>query len=145
MMSEVEIELLTPGKVEIYWPKIERDLLCIPEVWDKWWTIDALREGAFYGRFQVWTAGRDKVSGVLFTQFCTYPAGVILQAVLAFGNEMEDYLPKSMAVLQRYAVLTGCSRVEIHGRPGWARKLLPYGFIREAVILTSNVPSGGFH
>jgi len=142
-MNEVEIELLTPGKVEIYWPMIERDLLNIPEVWNKWWTIDALREGAFYGRFQVWTSGCETVTGVLFSQFCTYPAGVILQIVLAFGKDLDEVLPKFMAVLHRYASITGCSRVEIHGRLGWARKLHQYGFVREAVILTSNVPPGG--
>jgi hypothetical protein len=143
MTGEVEVELLTPGKVEIYWPKIERDLLSIPEVWDKWWTVDALREGAFHSRFQVWTVGRNKVSGVFFSQFCTYPAGVILQVVLAFGKGLDECLPKAITTLQWYAKTTGCSRVEVHGRLGWEKKLLPYGFVRESVILSSAVPPGG--
>jgi hypothetical protein len=125
---------------------IVRELSRVPHVWDKWWTLESLHEGALCGRFQVWAVGPlSDVEGFLMTSIFHYPAGPMLETIVAFGNHLEECMPVMMAQLQMFASKCGCARIEVRGRAGWERKLWDYGFRREGVLLYADVHEGGLH
>src|SRR5215813_10254635 len=95
---EWKAELLSLSKVDIYWSMIERELARIPHTWDKWWTLEGLRDGVSNGRFQVWMVGPpEEVNLTVLSLVVHYPAGPILETMLAFGNHVDECLPAIMA------------------------------------------------
>lgn len=115
---------ISPEEYLSYWPYIDRELDCIPEIWSHHWTKESLYEGGMSGRFQVWGFGPpDKVNLIVFTQVAEFPAARILQVFLAFGNSLEDSLELIEATFERFAKEAECQYCEIFGRKGWQKKL----------------------
>lgn len=136
--SECQTELLSKEKFELYWPSISQELDTIPHVWEKWFTKESLYVDTLAGLFHVWAAGTPtSIHVVLFTKVLDYPAGRVLQLVLAFGNNIKACIPSITATLEKIANDFECRYCEIYGREGWER-LLP-GFKRTAVVLTKEI------
>jgi hypothetical protein len=108
----------------VYWPWIERELDTVSHTWYGHWTKESLRDLALCGQFQVWGFGPpNQIRIVVFTQLIHYPAGIVLQGFLSFGNSLDLALPIMEATFERFALETGCWRCEIVGRKSWGRKI----------------------
>lgn len=86
---------------------------------------------------QLWiihnTAG---IAGALVTQIVNYPQDRRLCFFACAGVEADKWLHLN-EVIKCYAREQGCSSVEIYGRPGWVKKMKPYGFKPIHVVLTA--------
>lgn len=141
-----KVELLSPARLEHYWPNIQEQLELIPHTWEKWWTIDSLQYQAFSGNMQVWAVGTpNTVHLVVFTRIACYPVGLLLQCFLAFGNNLRRSLPILVASLQKYAMDNGCYRAEVYGRSGWVKTLEKFGFEFENVVMAMDIRKEGIH
>lgn len=130
------IEKLEGDHFLSYWPLIEARLKCIPHVWEPWWTLESIREYTLDGRFQCWGIGNaGTITGIAFSQIAMYPAGGVLQVVLAFGEGMIETVDLIDATLSRFGALNGCSSAEVTGRPGWEPNLRKLGFRRANTVL----------
>lgn len=140
VVEEYEVQRLLGEALLYYWPQITREMDRVPHTWDRWWTKDALLEGASCGVFQVWAAGTKEQHRIIFvTQVGVYPAGNILQGIMIFGRDLEGCAPISIAVMERFARQMGCASMELTGRVGWEKVLAPYGFKKRAVLLTRDI------
>lgn len=124
----------------LYWPHITREMDRIPQVWDTWWTKEALLQQILCGGMQLWGVGPpNQLRLIAITQVNTYPANRILQIVLVLGNSLHESAPVLAATLQKFAHLQGCLIGEVVGRPGWEKFLAPHGFRKTAVVLTARL------
>lgn len=132
-----KVELLTTEKFAHYWPLIERQLDYVPQLWALWWTKDSLYEGVCSGALQCWGIGDETaISAVMFSKVSTYPANVVLQIFLAFGDGLIEAIDEIEAVLERYCAIRGITVAEVTGRPGWENVLRKKGFGRSSSTMT---------
>jgi hypothetical protein len=143
--EERESRRVQPEEWEVHWPHISESLDRIPQHWSDYWTKESIFEQVMRGEWQAWGFGTepDLLNVIVLTQLIDYPAGRVLQIVLAFGNHVEECLPVMEAVLERFAIVAGARWCEICGRTGWERKLPR--FRRRGVILRAEVPKIGVH
>ena len=76
------------------------------------------------------------IAGALVTQIINYPQDRRLIFLFCAGVEADQWLHLS-EVIKNYAREQGCSCVEIYGRPGWVKKMRPFGFRPIHVVLTA--------
>lgn len=127
-----------------HWPKISRELDTIKHVWEDYWTKDYLYEATVRGRFLAHGFGSENnIRVVTFSQVVMFPAGNILQVVLAFGNSMKPLIPVMEATFELLAKEYNCKAFEIIGRPGWER-FLPR-LKKRGVVLRCEVNQVGVH
>ena len=69
----------------------------------------------------------------------THPRKTLLQVDALAGREMDEWLEQLLVELDRLANQAGADMVRVYGRPGWARKLKPYGYGHQSVALTKQV------
>lgn len=138
--SDRAVKRVLGEEFAIYWPYIEAELDKIPEIWNLWWDKEQIYNGIISGRFQLWGAGsREEVHIMLITQVADYATGSVLQAILAFGNKLDENLSMMVATMESFARSLGCKRFEIHGRPGWTRKLRRFGKARVTSVVSFEI------
>lgn len=135
---------LGPDFVLQNWSAMEKELLRVPHIWNTYWTVDSIREAILCGAWQAWGFGPEGVVRLtVITRVSGFPAGAVLQIILAWGNSLDILLPVMEATFERVAQVTGCGYCEFHGRPGWQKKLS--GFERAGVVLRKKVEHRGVH
>jgi len=123
-MSKGEAHMLTMGQFEHYWPAIVPQLEAVREMWDIWWTREALYDAVVGGLINAWAIGSPTaIHLVAFTQIINYPANRNLKVVLIVGNSLEEYYDVAEATIEKFAMDNGCVYIEASGRLGWQRKL----------------------
>ena len=111
-------------EIDEYWPHICGELDKHPELWNIYWTKEALYSHVMDRRFQVWAFGPpDLINVIVFTEIAVSPANRVLRIFIAFGNSLDQALPAMEATLERFARANDCAVCEIVGRPGWKRKI----------------------
>lgn len=144
--SEIQVELMTTEMVLRHWPAMAKELQCISQFWDTWWTLDYIQEALLRSEMQCWAVGpKECFYFVGISRVLVFPANRILSAVIGFGQNVEICLPVLVASLQKYASVSGCTRLEVMGRPGWKNVLREYGFKQTAVVLSADVPNMRTH
>ena len=139
-----EARLIEPDEWMVYWPQISRELDRIPQYWQAYWTKDYICNSVVSGVWQAWSFGNSEyVTMFVLTQIIIYPAGRVLQIMLAFGNSLKSYVPLLEATFERLAVETSCQYCDLVGRPGW-EKFFPR-FRRVGVVLRCDVPNVRMH
>lgn len=119
-----------------YWRDIQREMDCVPHIWEPWWTKESIFHGILSGQFQIWAAGHDgSVRLFLVTQIVNYPAARVLTSILMLGNSFEESVDALHASLEQFARNEGCTRMEVLARPGFERKLAKYGLRKYGVAL----------
>lgn len=128
-------ERLTEEKIEAYWPFISEQLDLVPHIWEKWYTKDSLFSCAMMGEYDVWASGTQAdVRFIIFSRIVDCPNSRILILFLGLGNDAKKCLPSLTALLERHAMIAGCTHCDVIGRQGW-EKFLP-GFRKEQIILS---------
>ena len=85
---------------------------------------DDFLEPLTHGDMQLWIATENKnLPSVMITQIIPYPQKQVLRVISLAGSEFEK-LNEFQAMLESFAIRTGCSSLELWGRKGW-KKLLP--------------------
>jgi len=139
-MSETVIELLEPDRVQLYWPEIVRQLNECPQVWRKWWTLDALYDAAAAHYIQCWAVGtEDSIHGMAFSRITELPTGSFFQVFLSCGHGLIEKADEIEATWERFADYHNCVMAEINGRPGWERVLKKRGFEKTSTTMSKSL------
>lgn len=141
MREKVQVGLFTPAEIDLYWPQIEHMLNSVPHTWEGY-SVAFFHESVKNGNVQVWGAGKEgSVFLVYFTNIMLYPAKKTLQVGWA-GGKIENFLPAINASLEQFAKEQDCDEVEILGRAGWEKLMMPFGFRKRAVYISRPVDKG---
>lgn len=135
-----EIELITPDKIDYYWPLMAQELDHIPHTWGRM-TKQSMYERIQEGALQVWGIGEEgsAIELVVMTQFVNYDTGRVFQIVHAFGRNLMHWLPLLAATFEKTAWQAGCREIEVIGRDGWKKILAPHGFRQESIVLSKKI------
>lgn len=140
--NDSSVELFTVDEVLAFWPKIERMLDQVPHTWKRW-TKEEIHSGLVNENIQAWGIGKDNIVLVMFTQVLYYETERVLRLRWICGNGIEEFLPTIEASMMKWAMHQGCSRIEMSdSRGGWSRKLRPFGYKVDYVMLSKDVPQG---
>ena len=131
-----QVCLLTKDQAAAHWEQIEWRIDATPEL-ARWYSKEDIINKVFKDEMQFWTAGTDLV---LLTAVMTAPAGKVLQIIWAHGTGLGYHFDELREKFNTYAWMTGCTRLEVLGRPGWERKLRrEKGFIIDYVAYGADV------
>ncbi len=80
---------------------------------------------------QLWigVTKKNEIKAFAITEIVNYPAKKVLIIQFAGGHDMDTWL-HNIDGLQNFAKFHDCEAVEIYGREGWAKKLLPYNYAK---------------
>lgn len=113
-----QVCLLTKEQAADHWDQIEWRIDSTPEL-SRWYSKDDIIDKIFKDEMQIWTAGSDLV---LLTQVVTAPSGKVLQIVWAHGSGLNEHWDELREKFNTFAWMAGAQRLEVLGRPGWARR-----------------------
>lgn len=132
-----EVSLLTFEEIMFHWPDIRVALAETPEIYE-YYTDDYLFEKLRDNHMQMWAVVEEEVIVFLMlTQILVFPRARILQIVWGFGEGMNRYFGHLEGIVQRFAAVHGCKRIEIVGREGWVRRTRKLPGVRfEAVVVS---------
>lgn len=139
-MSEWRVELLEGEEFLKHWPQIAEVMDRIPHTWEDL-TKDSVEARALNGSLQVWGIGDEAIRMVLFTQIATYASGRVLQIIWAAGTG-KVFEPAASCVehvMESFAKMQECHRIDVIGRFGWEKILGKHGFKKCAVVLSKRV------
>ena len=84
---------------------------------------------------QVWgLQDEERVHGILATEIVPTAHGRVCVITAAHGSAPEEDKRQLMESVRRFAKENGCTKIRIHGRPGWLRwdrRFEPVGIIAE--------------
>src|SRR5262245_44143129 len=137
-LSNSSVYLLNNEQLDHYWPRIEAELEAQPELWNKWFTIEALFEMAMAGNIQVWVVSNseEKITAVFMSQILCVPAGKVLQVFWMRGTLPDGALKRISLTLDHFGNHHKCFLLSVVGRKGWERRLRDLGASLESVILS---------
>jgi len=143
---EIVCGLMSQVNIERFWPQMVHELNRVPHIWNKWWTLEALRGQALGGGIQMWGVSHGRsIQMVVCSVLVDFPAGRALQVFLAFGNSMDESLPTVVATLENFALSMDCKRVEVVGREGWEKVLARHGLKYEHSTLSIDLSKRSVH
>lgn len=98
-------------------------------------SADDVRAKARTSAAQVWgLQDEQKVHGILATEIVPTAHGRVCVITAAHGSAPESDKRELMESIRRFAKENGCTKIRIHGRPGWLRwdrRFEPVGIIAE--------------
>ena len=92
-----------------------------------------IRKGILNGVYTLWPAP----DGCLVTEFVEYPKMRVLNVFLG-GGKLERLIDMRQSI-ESFAIATGCKKLSITGREGWAKVFLKDGLVREAVVMSKEL------
>lgn len=119
MIDSRQMCLLNSEQLLLHWGKIEAKMDADIQ-FNRFFTKNFILERLQEGSAQLWTAGSDLV---IVTQVVNGARCRSLQIIWANGTGLDQLLPTIWEVLNCYAQMVECQRIELFGRPGWERKL----------------------
>ena len=125
------IALIPPTLLDGFWKVLKTELEKDPTLWNKGQSVESIRCQIELGELLLWVIVKDGCVYLTFlTMFYQYATSKSLQIVWAMGSGLEKYIAMSLSALETYALATGCSQVEIIGRMGWKKPLMPFNYIQ---------------
>tara|TARA_R100001530_G_C4317275_1_gene154733 strand:+ start:1017 stop:1436 length:420 start_codon:yes stop_codon:yes gene_type:complete len=121
----MKAQLIDPEDVAYVWEHVAPLLDKVQEHTEGEVESEDFLEPLTHGDMQLWIATEDKsLHSVMITQIIPYPQKKVLRVISLSGSEFNEKLSEFQAMLESFAIRTGCSSLELWGRKGW-KKLLP--------------------
>lgn len=137
--------LVDPDDLILYTEEIVDAIRVMPHFFE-YFTVEWVFEQARKKLLQVWVLGGEgTVDLVILTQINVFPAARVFQVIGAAGRKLETHLDRISDVFDKVAEMHDCSRIEVLGRPGWARKLRSFKAEYDYVVLSRAVGAGRRH
>lgn len=145
--SPYRVGMLCGARFEEHWPGIRKMMEQVPHTWEGSLTLESTYERVLTTSIQVWAVGEgERIRMVLFTQIARHAAGSVLEIFWGCGTGIfKEALPTIDAALEQFARFAECDRINVIGREGWGKFLLPHGFTKLAVVYTRPVHEMGVH
>ncbi len=140
-VAKARVFLVSPSEIEIEWPFLQEQLTQAPDLWDTFYTLEAIRLGLRENRFQLWLAkgNKKRLFWGLSEVWKRQDGKEVLVVWWAQGVELLANMPLVLELLAAVAKSKGFGAVTVRGRRGWERALKPYGFDFLRVELTRNL------
>ena len=120
----MKAQIVSPEDVAYIWEKVAPLLDKVQEHTEGEVESDDFLEPLTHGDMQLWIVTEDsELHSVMITQIIPYPQKKVLRVISLSGSEFNK-LNEFQAMLESFAIRTGCSSLELWGRKGW-KKLLP--------------------
>jgi hypothetical protein len=104
---------------------------------DSLFTRDEIEHNLCYDLMQLWTVTDERgVAAVAVTQFQQFGDILICAVILLGGRGMSNWI-HHMDDLEAWALSRGASRMKIHGRDGWERRLS--GYRKTSIVLSKEL------
>jgi hypothetical protein len=125
----LQVAYLTPEMFDHYWPELEQILDFEPELWNKVFTKQNIRDRVHSTEIQAWVVFNGQVIRlVFFTQRYVSPNGIAtLQLFWMYGTGLKEVIYLLDDVVDKFAAMLECQRLEVCGRKGFERLLAPLG------------------
>jgi hypothetical protein len=92
------------------------------------------------GTMQLWrTVNGD---GIGVTELQTYPRYKQLLVYMVAGENAQDWLTGAHQQLVAFALSQRCTRMEFHGRPGWAKWCRAFGYEHTSIRMKVEIGDG---
>lgn len=137
-IPNAEVFMLDEARFEHYWPNITESLEAQPDLWNKWYTVESIRDRIMNNHMQAWVVCEKDgpIRAVFLTQILICEVGNILQLFWLRGNLPEGALKCISVALDRFGFHNGCCRLTLFGRRGWERRLAGLGAKFEGITLS---------
>lgn len=76
-----------------------------------------------------------RIWGVVTTRVAEYPRLKFLDIVICAGEDMKRWISPMLSELDKWRAEQGCAGMECVGRPGWERRLEPFGWKPRYIIM----------
>jgi len=120
----VKAQIVAPEDIAYIWEEVAPLLDKVQEHTEGEVESDDFLEPLTHGDMQLWIVTEDSIlHSVMITQIIPYPQKKVLRVISLAGSEFNK-LNEFQAMLESFAIRTGCSSLELWGRKGW-KKLLP--------------------
>ena len=120
----MKAQIVAPEDIAYIWEEVAPLLDKVQEHTEGEVESDDFLEPLTHGDMQLWIATEDKnLRSVMITQIIPYPQKQVLRVISLAGSDFKK-LNQFQAMLESFAIRTGCTSLELWGRRGW-RKLLP--------------------
>ena len=133
-----KLSLIPQEQVRTAWPTIAPLLAkALPYAAGRT-NLRAVFTAALEERQWLWVAFEDDertISAAFVTHLAQYPGCAALVIDLAGGSRMRGWLRIASATFRNCARDMGADRVELYGRPGWARVLKSCGWQQKLVVM----------
>lgn len=95
------------------------------------------------GTMQLWRTLKDDGIGV--TELQDFPRYKQLLVYMVAGENAQEWLHGAHHQLEAFAISHGCTRMEFHGRPGWARWCQALGYEHSRIVMTRRLSNERRH
>ena len=120
----MKAQIVAPEDIAYIWEEVAPLLDKVQEHTEGEVESDDFLEPLTHGDMQLWIVTEDSIlHSVMITQIIPYPQKKVLRVISLAGSEFNK-LNEFQAMLESFAIRTGCSSLELWGRKGW-KKLLP--------------------
>ena len=98
-------------------------------------TAEDMLEGLLTKDQQLWTAfDEDGIHAFWVTEVIKYPQTKVLVMHFTGGNRIKEWQTIGLKQLQKFARVTGCTKIESYGRPGWEKVWKHEGYKKRFVF-----------
>lgn len=92
------------------------------------------------GSMQLWRTS--DASGIGVTELQTFPRYKQLLVYMVAGENAQDWLTGADQQLEAFALQHNCTRMQFHGRPGWAKSCCAFGYAHSAIVMSKVISNG---
>lgn len=89
------------------------------------------------GTMQLWRTL--DAAGIGVTELQDFPRYKQLLIYMVAGENAQDWLHGAHQQLEAFAISHGCTRMEFHGRPGWAKWCQALGYEHKRIVMTKEL------
>jgi len=103
-------------------------------------TIDEVKTKCLENKYLVLAFHSDnEVKGVMTMEVYDYPSRKVAGIVHLGGENLDDWIDLANETSRRVAKEQGADEIIIVGRKGWVKKLIPYDYNVQYIVLTSTL------
>lgn len=127
----MKIQAVPAGMIEELWPIVSPMLQRALDTTDDKLGIDELKNRATQGHVFLWVICDEDnvVYAAAITHFVYYLTHSVLSIPFIGGDRMAEWADDFLHTMERFALDTGCSKLNGFGRKGWGRYLGTKGWV----------------
>lgn len=135
-----EVIAIPAHKAMIYWAQAKEFIWPAFEEYPGEMAPEDVLKRLLEGRMLLWIAWEDRVIGGVLTDIFDYADFKAVRLIALGGERFEDWREPLDILLDDFAKLWNCRRIEFYGRKGWAKRLPNYK-LDKIMMVRDAVPS----
>lgn len=139
--SNVDVGGVSADKVEALWPRVEGLVTSAAQAETPSVPVSVIQGELVRGDMQLWLAAEgQEILGCFTTRYVDNGSGEDCVCLsYTAGKDLDRWLSKALDIVEQWALSLGAVHLKVAGRKGWERRLKPYGFEHQAVILSKQL------